>query len=222
MGMQGTTSDGFLARLAAICRADSLDAGFGATFAMWVLMSAAMMAPTLIPALAVLDDLSQGRAQVFLEFCAGYLIIWLGFSALAAALQTSLAATGWIAAGGASLSPLLTGGLLIGAGVYQFSSTKAGCLSKCLSPMAFFMTHWNDSRWNAALMGLRLGAICLGCCWALMLLAFVGGTMNLLWMGLATVLMVSEKLPQMSHMVVRPLGVILIAAGLGVLSTVLF
>ena len=69
---------------------------------------------------------------------------------------------------------------------------------------------------NAVWLGLRLGGLCLGCCWALMLLGFVGGTMNLLWMGAATVLMVLEKLPQVSRYMVRPLGVALIVGGLGV------
>lgn len=222
MAMQGAQADGLFARLAAICRVDGAGAGYRVIFAMWALMAAAMMAPTLMPALAVLDDLSRGRARIFIEFCAGYGAIWLGFAAVAAALQLALSASGWIGADGASLSPLLTGGLLIVAGGYQFSNLKAGCVSKCLSPMAFFMSHWSDASWNATAMGLRLGAICLGCCWALMALAFVGGTMNLIWMGLATVLMVSEKLPRMSRMVVRPLGVVLIAAGLGVLSTAFF
>ena len=74
----------------------------------------------------------------------------------------------------------------------------------------FFMQHWASGPWR---MGLRLGAVCLGCCWALMLLAFVGGVMSLAFMGLATVMMVLEKLPQLGDRLTRPLGITLIGAG---------
>jgi predicted metal-binding membrane protein len=66
-------------------------------------------------------------------------------------------------------------------------------------------------------MGLGLGAFCVGCCWGFMALGFVGGVMSLLWMGLATFFMVIEKLPQIGHYVTKPMGAILIAAGVGIL-----
>ena len=103
-----------------------------------------------------------------------------------------------------------TGALLIGAGLYQFAALKEACLSRCRAPLTFFMQHFDEGPWRN---GLRLGMDCLGCCWALMLLAFVGGTMNLAFMGLAMVIMTLEKLPEIGRPVTKPLGGALIAAG---------
>ena len=121
-----------------------------------------------------------------------------------------------VSAFGDSRSNALSGALLMGAGAYQFSAIKEACLSKCRMPMTFFMQHWDEGPLRN---GLRLGAVCLGCCWALMLLAFVGGVMNVVFMGLATIIMVFEKLPDLGRYITRPLGGILIAAGVITLVT---
>jgi len=105
----------------------------------------------------------------------------------------------------------MSGGLLMLAGAYQFSALKAACLAKCRAPLTFFMQHWEEGAWRN---GLRLGLVCLGCCWALMALAFVGGVMNLAFMGLATAIMVIEKLPDLGRWLTRPLGGVLLAGGL--------
>ena len=84
-------------------------------------------------------------------------------------------------------------------------------MSKCRMPMTFFMQHWDEGPLRN---GLRLGLVCLGCCWALMLLGFVGGVMNVAFMGLATLIMVFEKLPDLGRYVTKPLGWLLIAAGI--------
>ena len=97
------------------------------------------------------------------------------------------------------------------AGAYQFSPLKAACLAKCRAPLGFFMQHWDEGAWRN---GLRLGLVCLGCCWALMALAFVGGVMNLAFMGLATAIMVIEKLPDLGRWLTRPLGGLLMMGGL--------
>jgi predicted metal-binding membrane protein len=154
-----------------------------------------------------------GSSRGFLELLAGYLVIWLGFSAVAGAGQLVLFRAGLLSPLGQSVSPWLTGGLLITAGIYQFSPLKESCLSKCRQPMAFFMQYWRETRFNDVALGLRLGAICLGCCWALMLLGFVGGVMNLAFMGLATFIMIFEKLPDLGRYVTRPLGWVLIGGG---------
>jgi predicted metal-binding membrane protein len=99
--------------------------------------------------------------------------------------------------------------LLALAGLYQFSTLKEACLNKCRAPLTFFMAHWDE---GALRNGLRLGLVCLGCCWALMALGFVGGVMNLAFMGLATVVLVVEKLPGLGRWVTRPLGVVLLAS----------
>ncbi|SMX40978.1 hypothetical protein MAA8898_02320 [Maliponia aquimaris] len=185
--------------------------GFAGAFAMWALMSAAMMAPTALPALATYDDLSHATSTNFGRLVGGYLAAWLGFSLLAALMQVGLFRLGLIGALGQSLSVPLTAALLIGAGVYQFSAIKAACLSRCRAPLTFFMQHWDEGPFRN---GLRMGLDCVGCCWALMLLGFVGGTMNLVFMGLAMLLMTLEKLPDLGRYVTNPLGVALIAAGL--------
>jgi predicted metal-binding membrane protein len=185
----------------------------GTVFAMWSLMSAAMMAPTALPALATYDDLSCVAETGFGRLIAGYLAAWAGFSALAALAQVGLYRFGLVGGFGQSLSAPLTMALLVGAGFYQFGALKEACLSRCRAPLAFFLQHWEEGPFRS---GLRLGLDCIGCCWALMALAFVGGTMNLSFMGVAMVLMTLEKLPRIGRLVTRPLGGMLIAAGLAV------
>lgn len=198
----------------ALCRVEPGLAGAPNILLMWALMSAAMMAPTALPAFATWEDLVQtGRAPGLWALLGGYLAVWLGFSLLATAAQLALAEGGLLNPLGESVSIWLTAGLLAGAGAYQFSALKEACLAKCRRPLTFFIQHWDEGPLR---MGLRLGAVCLGCCWALMLLAFVGGTMNLLWMGGAMVLMALEKLPALGAALTRPSGYGLLALGAAV------
>lgn len=183
-------------------------AGWARMVAMWALMSAAMMAPTALPALATYEELGQSTEIKMTRLIVGYLTVWLGFAVLAATAQMQLFRGGLLNPLGQSAVPMLSATLLAVAGLYQFSPVKEACLSKCRRPLTFFMQHWDEGPWKN---GLRLGLVCLGCCWALMLLAFVGGVMNLAFMGLATVIMVLEKLPEIGRYVTRPLGALLIA-----------
>ncbi|MDN3721117.1 DUF2182 domain-containing protein [Roseibium salinum] len=179
-----------------LCTGLAAETGYASAMLMWSLMALAMMAPTAFPAFRTYSDLTRTNAASALSLAvlvAGYMTVWLGFSALAALLQIRLSALELLWPLGRSASPALSGALLVLAGLYQFSSLKAACLSACQSPMAFFIGHWRPGTAGALRLGLRLGAVCLGCCWALMLLAFVGGTMNLTFMGLAMVLMTLEK-----------------------------
>jgi len=194
--------------LASLCTVTPDAAGFIRITLMWALMSAAMMAPTALPAFATYDDLSHTGQTRFGALVGGYLAVWLGFSVFAAALQMALFQAGLVSAFGDSRSALLSAALLAMAGLYQFSEIKEACLSKCRAPLTFFMQHWGEGPWRN---GVRLGAVCLGCCWALMLLAFVGGVMNIAFMGLATVIMVIEKLPDLGRWLTRPLGYALLA-----------
>ncbi|RMD47289.1 MAG: DUF2182 domain-containing protein [Alphaproteobacteria bacterium] len=206
---------GPLAALVELCRAGAARADLAILVAMWALMSAAMMAPTAVPAIATWEDLARAGAGTrggFWALIAGYLAVWLGFSLLAALAQKGLAALALIDGAGRAASPWLTAGLLAFAGAYQFSALKAACLSACRHPLTFFMEHWRPGPGAALVMGLRLGAVCLGCCWALMLLAFAGGVTSLAWMGAATVLMTLEKLPELGRPITAPLGWALLAA----------
>ncbi len=187
--------------------------GFWPVFLMWVLMSAGMMAPTAVPAFAAYEDIGHVAPTHFTRLVCGYLLVWTGFSLAAAGLQVVFFEFGLLSSLGQSQSDGLTFALLLGAGLYQFSPLKEACLSRCRAPLTFFMQHWKEGPFRN---GLRLGADCVGCCWALMLLGFAGGTMNLGFMALAMVLMVLEKLPDIGRYLTRPLGWALIAAAIAV------
>jgi predicted metal-binding membrane protein len=202
--------------LRSLCIVTPDAAGFARIILMWALMSAAMMAPTALPAFATYEDLGHSAKTRLGALVAGYLSVWLGFSVLAAGAQMALFNAGLLTAFGDSRSGVLSAALLALAGAYQFSPAKEACLSKCRRPLVFFMAHWDEGPLRN---GLRLGLVCLGCCWALMALAFVGGVMNLAFMGLATVIMVLEKLPDLGRYLTRPLGVALLCAAPWVLFT---
>ncbi|MCU9846527.1 DUF2182 domain-containing protein [Defluviimonas sp. WL0024] len=200
---------------AALC-ASAGEAEPVALWAMWALMASAMMLPTFVPALRTFTDLSATGATTgpgAVALVAGYVAVWLAASVFGAAAQWALARGGMLTPAGVSLSPWLTAALLFGAGAYQFSAIKAACLAKCRMPLTFFLQHWRPGATAAFGMGLRLGALCLGCCWALMALGFIGGTMNLVWMGAATLFMTLEKLPEIGRRLTRPAGSALILAG---------
>ena len=190
------------------------------TFLMWCLMTLGMMLPSATPLLATFARLPLGRgngspAASWWAMAGGHAAIWLGFALGAALLQLALAGAGLLTNHGVSVSGGLSVLLLAMAGLYQFSSLKSACLSRCRLPMNFLIANWRNGHAGAWRMGLRHGVNCLGCCWALMLLAFIGGSMNLAWMGVATVLTIVEKLPRLGRAVSAPLGVLLLAgAGL--------
>lgn len=187
--------------------------------AMWALMAAGMMLPTLIPVVQSYVDLSARLAPFKAalargSFIGAYLAIWIAFALIAGWAQLRMAGLGWIDAGGTAVRPSLTIALLLLAGLYQFSALKQACLSACQAPFQFFLAHWRDGVGGAARMGLHHGVICLGCCWALMTLAFVGGTMNLIWMGVMTALMALEKIPAIGKRLSPLLGGLLICLAL--------
>lgn len=196
-----------------LCAVTPDAAGYVKLTWMWALMSLAMMAPTALPAFATYEDLGTKAPVRFAHLVAGYLVVWFGFSVIAAAAQMALFRADLLSAFGESRSAMLSAFLLIGAGVYQFSPLKSACLAKCRAPLTFFMNHWDEGPWRN---GLRLGLACLGCCWALMLLAFVGGMMSVAFMGLATVIMSVEKMPSLGRYVTGPLGIALMTGGFAI------
>jgi predicted metal-binding membrane protein len=140
--------------------------------------------------------------------------MWVGFAAAITGVQLALLFGGVVDMLGIAKSTYLGAGLLIVVGAFQFSRTKEVCHGVCHAPMTYFLRRWKPGTAGGLRMGLHLGAYCVICCWGFMALGFVGGVMNLLWMGLATFFMVLEKLPQLGHHVIRPLGVALILGGL--------
>lgn len=193
----------------------------GPLFAMWSIMMAAMMLPTLVPTLTNYDRLiasATGTRAGWLGVLSGYSIVWIGVAAIFAVVQIALLRMGVIDAMGIAQSTWIAGGLLIAVGLFQFSRAKEVCHGVCHSPMTYFLGYWRTGYVGGVRMGAGLGVYCAGCCWGFMALGFVGGMMSLLWMGLATLFMVVEKLPQIGHYVTKPLGVALILGGLGVLA----
>ena len=159
-----------------------------AVFTMWTVMMAAMTLPSAAPmvfSFATLNRRRNERART-LHFIAGYLALWTAFSGAAAAAQWLLQSTGYLSPMIVSRSYVLSGILLLVAGIFQFSPLKHACLRACRSPLGFLMSDWHDGFWGAWQMGIRHGLYCLGCCWALMALLFVGGAMNLLWIAALT------------------------------------
>jgi predicted metal-binding membrane protein len=190
---------------------------FGPLFAMWAIMMAAMMLPTMVPTLRAYEDLMQsanGTRAGWLGVLLGYAIVWGAFAALITIAQLWLASAGLVDELG--IAPTwLSAGLLVIVGAFQFTRVKEVCHGVCHAPTMYFLGQWRTGALGGLRMGLGLGAFCVGCCWGFMALGFVGGVMNLLWMGAATLFMVIEKFPQLGAFVTRPMGYALIAAGLG-------
>ncbi len=167
-------------------------------FGMWGVMMAAMMLPTEMPAVSVYLTLATRRhparptAVPAAFFVIGYLTVWLGYAAVAATAQSLFAGAALPAA--AHTGTALGSTMLLAAGVFQFSHAKNVCLARCRMPLAFFLAEWRDGSIGALTLGLRRGSYCVGCCWALMALMFVAGTMHLLWMGALMIFILGEKL----------------------------
>ncbi|MBF9033566.1 DUF2182 domain-containing protein [Rhodobacterales bacterium HKCCE2091] len=199
--------------LADLCAAGG---AFWPVAAMWAAMAAAMMLPSFVPVLSTYDRLivaGAGTPGGMAGLVAGYLGVWVAIAGGFAGVQVALAARGWLGPAGGFGTAWLSAAFLVAAGAYQFTPLKSACQRACLSPLAAFMAHWRPGAAGGAAMGVRFGLHCAGCCAALMALAFVGGAMNLAWMGLMTALMVLEKLPQVGARITRPLGAALIAGG---------
>jgi predicted metal-binding membrane protein len=180
---------------------------------MWALMMAAMMLPSALPMLRTFAMLGA-RAQHprprrdTLVFAAGYVAVWGGFSVVATAGQWALLEARLVSPMMEAGSPWVAGVLLLVAGLYQFTAWKAACLTRCRSPLAFLMTEWREGWPGALRMGWRHGLYCLGCCWALMLLLFVLGVMNFVWIvALATLVLLEKRLP-LPHWLLRASGTV--------------
>jgi predicted metal-binding membrane protein len=188
-------------------------------FVMWWVMMTAMMVPGAAPMVLLFAALARargdGRAPAGLTaiFLAGYLLAWGGFSLLATAAQGALEASGLLSATLSTTSAPLGGALLVAAGLYQFTPVKRACLRYCRDPVRFLTRHWREHRRGALAMGWRHGAYCLGCCWFLMALLFVGGVMNVLWIGGLALYVGLEKLSPRARWLRRAAGAALGAAG---------
>lgn len=190
-------------------------------FAMWVVMMAGMMTPSAAPMILIYARVGRQAAiadKPFAAtgwFAAGYFLAWTGFSLIAAAAQWALDRGALLDPMMASTSHVLGGIVLIAAGIYQWTRFKDMCLAHCQSPFQFIQQQGGFRRDIAGslLIGLRHGAYCVGCCWVLMALLFVGGVMNVLWIALLAVLVLLEKLSPIGRLIARLAGVALVVAG---------
>ena len=190
---------------------------------MWWVMMIAMMVPSAAPMILLYARVhrhAQKKGQMdhavipIVEFVSGYLLAWLAFSLAATSLQWSLEQAGlmhtmmmW------STSSVLSGSLLMTAGIYQLSPLKSACLKHCRSPADFLSRRWRKDRLGAARMGLEHGLYCIGCCWFLMVLLFAGGIMNLVWIAGLAIFVLIEKLAPYGYWIGRASGFLVIAAG---------
>lgn len=190
---------------------------------MWSVMMVAMMLPSAGPMILTYLRVNQqhervgGAIPATWIFVAGYLAVWLAFAMVAAIIQWVLQQVALLSSSMGHVNALLGGTLLITAGAFQFSDLKQACLSKCRSPLSFLMTEWREGKTGALIMGIRHGAYCTGCCWALMLLMFVGGIMSLVWMAGLALYFLAEKLLPHAERISRISGGLLAGAGVIVL-----
>ena len=185
----------------------------GALVLMWSLMMVAMMLPSAVPAVLLYARIRQHNEGSAISatwiFLTGYLAIWFLFSVVAAVVQSLL-----IGPSMALDSQAAQGAVLIAAGLYQLSPVKSACVSQCRSPAQFLSRYWRTGWVGALRLGLMHGAYCLGCCWVLMTLLFVGGVMNLLWVIGLTIVVAIEKLVPSGPPLGRAAGAGLVAWGL--------
>ena len=191
----------------------------GVLAVMWTVMMVAMMTPAAAPMILMFATMhrrriAEGRAAAPTAiFILGYLVVWAIYSVVAALAQAGLHAAALLAPAMVATSPLLAGGLLVAAGVFQWTPLKRACLAACRSPLSFLMTGWREGSAGAFVMGLRHGLYCLGCCWVLMALLFVAGVMNLLWVAAIAAAILVEKVVPRGDLVGSVAGVVLVAAG---------
>jgi predicted metal-binding membrane protein len=188
-------------------------------WAMWAAMMAAMMLPSAAPVILLAarpverpDMATPGAAMRLYALTAGYLLVWITFSAGATVLQFTLARSGLLTIMMEPASRGLPAALLVVAGLYQLTPLKHACLRSCRSPLAIFGSRWGSSAAQALGTGMRHGSYCLGCCWALMLLLFAGGVMNLPVILALTVWVAIEKVAPFGEHSARVSGVVLILA----------
>jgi predicted metal-binding membrane protein len=199
---------------------------FAFVFAMWVVMMIGMMTPSAAPMVLLYARVGRHAATQNKPFAAtawflgGYFLSWIVF-ALAATLAQ------WGLERAALLTPMMEGAnnifggfVLIAAGLYQWTPLKDVCLRQCQAPLLFIQRHGGFRRdaKGAIALGVRHGVYCIGCCWALMALLFVGGVMNVLWIAVLSILVLSEKIIPVGRLISRIAGAAFIAGGVWLLA----
>jgi predicted metal-binding membrane protein len=190
------------------------------SFAVWTVMMIGMMTPSATPIILLYARVArqaQADGKPFAAagwFVAGYLVAWCGFAGLASLAQGVLIEAALLTPKLKAASDLFGVVVLIAAGLYQWTPLKASCLSQCQAPLGFIMRHggFKPGAWDSLALGLKHGLFCIGCCWALMMLLFVGGVMNLLWIAGLAIWVLLEKVVPAGRVMSRGLGLVLVAA----------
>lgn len=188
-------------------------------FLMWSVMMVAMMLPSAAPMVLTFVAVNrQRRGQgshlpTTTVFVGGYVLVWAAFALAAASAQGGLHAASLLSPMVAITNPVLGGVMLLSVGIFQWTPLKYACLKHCRTPLGFILSEWRDGTHGALAMGLRHGALCLGCCWLLMSLLFVLGVMNLLWIAALSAFVLTEKLAPAGQWIGRTAGLLLVLAG---------
>jgi predicted metal-binding membrane protein len=193
-------------------------------FVMWAVMMVAMMLPSAAPMLLAFLTVNRQRraaARPYVPvsiFLFGYLAVWTAFSAVATLAEWGLHQAALLSPAMAATSPVLNGGLLVAAGIFQWTPLKRTCLKGCRSPLSFLMSEWREGAAGAFVMGLRHGAFCVGCCWVLMALLFVAGVMNLFWVAVIALFVMAEKILAKGELLGHLAGIALLVAGVAMMA----
>jgi predicted metal-binding membrane protein len=194
-----------------------------AVVSMWIAMVAAMMLPTAGPMIITYAEMAETAARNGertaspIPLIAGYGLVWAGFAVVAAGLQAALTRAALLDPSMASASALFSGAVFVAAGVYQFSPMKEACVTLCQQPAPFFSTNWSDQSRDIFRLGMRQGLYCVGCCWAMMLIMFAVGAMNVIWMALLGFVMAAEKIAATTRFS-KAIGTAFTVIGLGFIA----
>jgi predicted metal-binding membrane protein len=198
-------------------------------FAMWAVMMIGMMTPSATPMILIYARLGRQAARdgeplpASAYFAAGYLVTWIGFALAATMAQWAMERSHLLTPTMEAASDIFSGAVLIAAGLYQWTPLKDVCLRQCQAPWIFIQRHggFRSDIAGALTLGIRHGGYCIGCCWVLMALLFVGGVMNVLWIAAITILVLAEKLIPAGRTISRTAGAALLAGGLWLIAQAL-
>jgi predicted metal-binding membrane protein len=199
---------------------------FAFVFAMWAIMMVGMMIPSVAPLILIYARVARQAAAQQKPFAAsawlalGYLLAWTSFSCIATLAQWAIERTGWLAPTMESASSVFGGLTLIAAGLYQWTPVKDACLRQCQFPLQFIQRHggFRGEALGSFALGARHGIYCVGCCWVLMALLFVGGVMNALWIAAIMIFVLVEKLIPAGRLISRLSGAGFLAAGMWLIA----
>jgi predicted metal-binding membrane protein len=189
--------------------------GLGWFVSVWVVMMAAMMFPSVAPTVALYAQMTRRRSALpGLAFAAGYLLTWAAAGVAAYGIARVGGAVGSDAFAWGSAGRWIAGATLLAAAVYELTPLKDACLGRCRSPLGTLLGSWRSGLRGALSMGVRNGAWCVGCCWALMASLFALGIMSLVWMAVVSALIAAEKLLRWQRVATYGTAAILLALGL--------